>query len=60
MLGFFARAENTDIRMDEQELEDARWFSRQELPDLLERGVIALPGEEAIAWHLFMEWYQSA
>lgn len=60
MLGFFARAENTDIRMDEQELEDARWFSRQELPDLLERGVIALPGEEAIAWHLFMEWYKSA
>jgi NAD+ diphosphatase len=31
MLGFYATAETTDIRINRDELEDARWFSRAEL-----------------------------
>ena len=31
MLGFIAEASTTDIRLNDGELEDARWFTRQEL-----------------------------
>jgi NAD+ diphosphatase len=31
MLGFRARAVSTDIRRDDEELEDCRWFSRAEV-----------------------------
>jgi NAD+ diphosphatase len=31
MLGFFATVKDDTIRMDTEELEDARWFSRAEL-----------------------------
>lgn len=57
MLGFHARATTTDIRLDEAELEDARWFLRDEIPSLLESGELALPAAETIARHLFDAWY---
>lgn len=31
MIGCIARAESTDIRLDPQEIEDARWFTREEV-----------------------------
>jgi NAD+ diphosphatase len=57
MLGFHARAENTDICLDETELEDARWFSRHEIPSLLDSGELVLPSAETIARRLFDAWY---
>ncbi|MBP9943143.1 MAG: NAD(+) diphosphatase [Desulfomicrobium sp.] len=57
MLGFHARAITTRIRLDETELEDARWFSRHEIPDLLASGEFVLPSTETIARHLFDAWY---
>ena len=35
MLGFIAQAENKDIVLDGDELEDARWFSRKEVQNAL-------------------------
>lgn len=57
MLGFHARATATDIRLNDEELEDARWFTRAEIPALLESGEMALPAAETIARHLFDAWY---
>jgi NAD+ diphosphatase len=57
MLGFHARATTTYIRLDDAELEDARWFARSELLGLLASGEIALPAHETIARHLFDAWY---
>lgn len=57
MLGFHARALDTEIRLDEAELEDARWFSRHEIPGLLDSGELVLPSPETIARRLFDAWY---
>ena len=57
MLGFHAQAETTDIRLADQELEDARWFSRAEIPGLLDSGTLALPPLDTIARHLFEAWF---
>lgn len=55
MLGFRARALNEDIRIDLEELEDARWFTRAELRDPARRPV-RLPGADSIARFLIEEW----
>lgn len=57
MLGFHARATTTDIRLNDAELEDARWFRHAEIPGLLESGVLVLPAAETISRHLFDAWY---
>lgn len=53
MLGFIAHAATTDIRLTDQELEDARWFSRADLAN----GVVTLPPPQAIAHRLIEHWY---
>jgi NAD+ diphosphatase len=59
MLGFHARAENTDIVLNDEELEDARWFAKGEIPELIASGELVLPSGYAIARTLFDEWYES-
>ncbi|WP_250474672.1 NAD(+) diphosphatase [Caballeronia sp. GAFFF1] len=55
MIGCFARATDTEITVDEKELEDARWFSRDEVRAMLDgthpQGLNA-PKAFAIAHHL--------
>ena len=46
----------TDIRLDD-ELEDARWFRRRDIPALLDSGELALPAPETISRNLFDAWY---
>jgi len=58
MLGFHARAENTNIVLNDKELEDARWFAREEIPEMIASGELVLPSEYAIARALFDEWYE--
>jgi len=57
MLGFHARALAADIRLDDQELEEARWFPRHDIPALIESGELILPAAETIARNLFEAWY---
>lgn len=66
MLGCIAEAESLDINRNDDELEDARWFSRAELaaaaakPDTSfmepSDGTLMLPGKYAIARDLIEHW----
>jgi NAD+ diphosphatase len=55
MIGCFAKATGTELMVDHTELEDARWFSRDELASMFDashpRGLLA-PLPFAIAHHL--------
>ena len=57
MLGFYARATGYDISVDEDEIVDARWFSRDDLRALIEDGSMALPGNISISRRLIEGWY---
>jgi len=55
MIGCFARAQGTAIVIDETELEDARWFTRAEVAEMLagtHAGGLSAPKPFAIAHHL--------
>ena len=57
MIGFFARAVTTDIRVDGEELEAARWFSREQMREEAEAGTLVLPGGISISRSLIEAWY---
>lgn len=59
MLGFRARALDEALRVDPEELEDARWFGRTELADPETRPV-RLPSADSIARFLIDEWLAEA
>lgn len=52
MLGFMAEATSTDVLLNDGELEDARWFSREELRS----GFPKLPFRISIARRLVDDW----
>ena len=60
MLGFRAEATTTHITIDEQEIEDARWFSRDDLKQFGTWGddnsEFQLPRGNSIASHLINQW----
>lgn len=53
MLGFTAHATSTDIHLGDEELEDARWFTRAQIA----AGEIALPTTHSISFRLIEDWY---
>ncbi len=55
MLGFHAEALSTDITIDPTELQDARWFTRDQLRAPESVG-IALPRADSIARRLIEDW----
>lgn len=59
MLGFTAEATGRKIRIGDNELEDARWFSREELEEALQKGMLRLPTRVSIAYRLIEDWYDS-
>ena len=60
MVGFFAHAETTAIDVDGDEIEDARWFSREEIAALARDGTVVLPGGFSISRSLVEAWYGDA
>jgi NAD+ diphosphatase len=48
MIGFTARHIRGEIRPDGEEIVDARWFSRDQLPNL--------PGNGSVARHIINRW----
>jgi NAD+ diphosphatase len=62
MVGFIARTAGTDLVIDREELEDARWFTRAEVAAMGEVPLggegIKLPGKDAIARHLLLGWLE--
>jgi len=57
MLGYHAWATSTDIRVDGEEIVEARWFSRAALADACASGAVALPPAVSIARKLIERWY---
>lgn len=55
MLGFAAVAENRPLTVDD-ELEDARWFGRDELAEAVNDGSVVLPPPVSIAHHMIQSW----
>ncbi len=56
MLGFTAHALNDEIQLQDQELEDARWFTRAEIA----AGTPLLPSIQSISYTLLEHWFDSA
>jgi NAD+ diphosphatase len=57
LVGFFARAATTEIRVDDDEISDARWFSREDLRRGSGTGSLVLPGGISISRSLVEAWY---
>lgn len=57
MLGFTAQADYQPLTVDE-ELEDARWFSRDEVHKAVAAGEISLPAPISIAHQLVKAWLE--
>jgi NAD+ diphosphatase len=56
MLGFTARALTADIRLSPDEIETARWYSRDELRRSPENESFRLPRRDSIARRLVDDW----
>ena len=56
MLGFEAEAKKPDLRINKQEIEDARWFSYKELISLVNEKKLVLPVKYSIARNLIYLW----
>ena len=56
MTGFTADATHSNIRLKDQELEHADWFSRQQLIDLIANGELILPYRYSISRALVENW----
>ena len=58
MLGFRARAHGAQpIRVDEEEIAEAHWFSRDGLRTSMAAGEIRLPPPVSIAYRIIESWY---
>ena len=59
MIGFTADATNDHIKIGDDELDDARWFTRDEIAAALEAGELRLSPRTSISRHLIETWRQS-
>lgn len=61
MVGFLARAVDepgsTEVSVDGLEIEEARWFSREQMKAEAEAGTLLLPGGISISRSLVEHWY---
>ena len=57
MLGYQARAVNTDICVDGEEIVEAQWYNRAEIKELCSTQKLHLPPRVSIAHQLITRWY---
>ncbi len=63
MIGCFAHVSDEETSVDPEELDEARWFSREEIrrayndPSSVDFGI---PGRIAIAHHIIKAWSEGA
>ena len=60
MIGFTADATSDQIEIGDDELQDARWFTRDQIDTALEVGELHLSPRTSISRHLIETWRQSA
>lgn len=56
MAGFTATAADRDIALRDGELEDARWFTPQQIVDGVTAGSLLLSSPVSVSWHLLDYW----
>ena len=56
MVGFTATALSTDIRLRDGELEDARWFTPEQIVDGLADGSLGTPTKLSVSYQLLAHW----
>lgn len=59
MIGFHAEATSKAISLNDGELEDARWLTREEIQAGLTEGWLSLPSAYSISYHLIEDWYDA-
>jgi NAD+ diphosphatase len=57
MLGFTARALGTELRLQPEEIEAARWFTRDELAASLADGSVIVSGRLSISRRIIEHWF---
>ena len=57
MLGYQALAQSTEINVDEHEIAEARWFSRDDMRAACESGELRLPPSTSISRRLIERWF---
>ncbi len=57
MVGFLGRAVSDAIDVDGREIQDARWFTREQMRTEAEAGTLVLPGGVSISRSLVEHWY---
>jgi NAD+ diphosphatase len=57
MLGFFGSARTTDIRVDQDEIAEARWFTRDEVTEMTASSELLLPPNVSISRWLLQTWH---
>jgi NAD+ diphosphatase len=55
MIGFTARAMGDAVPRADEELEDVRWFTREEIAS----GTPGLPPPQSVSFRLIEDWYDS-
>jgi NAD+ diphosphatase len=60
MLGFIAEARTSELEVDGEELEDARWFVRDRLNTHANDDTFRLPRRDSIARRLVEDWLSGA
>ncbi|HET6631706.1 MAG TPA: NAD(+) diphosphatase [Rhodanobacteraceae bacterium] len=56
MIGFHARARSRAITLRDGELEDARWFTPDEIVDGVRDGSLAMSSRLSVSWRLIDDW----
>lgn len=57
MLGYRAKAISTEIKVDEAEIVEAKWFTHSDFKSSCEAGRLKLPPRVSIASRLIADWY---
>ena len=60
MLGYYARGRGRKIVLNDNELEDARWFTRRQMRRACENGELLLSPGLSISYRLIEHWYDAA
>ena len=60
MIGFTADAITTSITFYDNELEDAKWFSKDEIIEKVRRDELRLSTEFSISFRLIEDWFNSS
>jgi NAD+ diphosphatase len=59
MLGFTARATETALNVNREELDDAAWFTRDDLLNSPEDDTFHLPRKDSISRRLIEDWMKA-